>query len=48
VARLNPESKVQQGAEAELWVNATKLHLFDAETGRSHTSKQAATAPATG
>ena len=38
VARLNPESKAQQGQELELWVNAERLHLFDQQDGRSLTS----------
>ena len=35
VARLDPASKVREGEEAELWVDARKLHLFDAGDGRS-------------
>jgi multiple sugar transport system ATP-binding protein len=38
VARLNPASQVKEGEEAELWVDAEKLHLFEAESGRSLTS----------
>jgi multiple sugar transport system ATP-binding protein len=38
VARLEPASKVQEGQEAELWYDAAKLHLFDAESGRSLTA----------
>ena len=38
VARLDPESKVQQGKEAELWVNGNKLHLFDSQSGTALTS----------
>jgi hypothetical protein len=26
---------VRRGEEAELWVDSTKLHLFDPDTGRS-------------
>ena len=37
-ARLDPASKVRQGEEAELWVDATKLHLFDPESGRNLTT----------
>ncbi|MDQ3572286.1 MAG: sn-glycerol-3-phosphate ABC transporter ATP-binding protein UgpC [Actinomycetota bacterium] len=33
VARLDAASKVSRGKEAELWVDQTKLHLFDPETG---------------
>jgi len=35
VARLDAASKVSEGEEAELWVDATKLHLFDAASGES-------------
>jgi multiple sugar transport system ATP-binding protein len=35
VARLDPASGVQQGAEAELWVDASRLALFDPEDGRN-------------
>jgi multiple sugar transport system ATP-binding protein len=35
VARLEAASQVQEGQEAELWYDASKLHLFDAESGRS-------------
>jgi multiple sugar transport system ATP-binding protein len=35
VARLDAASGVSRGKEAELWVDTTKLHLFDPETGRS-------------
>ena len=38
VARLDPESKVKQGQEAELWVNGSKLHLFDSASGAALTS----------
>jgi multiple sugar transport system ATP-binding protein len=41
VARLDPASKVEQGKEAELWVDASRIHLFEAESGRSLTSKAA-------
>jgi|SRR5215211_77954 len=37
-ARLDPASNVRQGEEAELWVDATKLHLFDPESGRNLTA----------
>ena len=37
VARLDAASKVSEGEEAELWVDATKLHLFDARSGESLT-----------
>ncbi len=38
VARLEAASQIQRGDEAELWVDKSKLHLFDADTGRSLTS----------
>jgi multiple sugar transport system ATP-binding protein len=38
VARLDPQSRVRQGEEAELWVDATRLHLFDPDDGRNLTT----------
>jgi multiple sugar transport system ATP-binding protein len=38
VARLDPSSGVREGEEAELWVDSTRLHLFDPSDGRSLTS----------
>ena len=35
VARLDAASPVREGAESELWVDATKLHLFDPGTGKN-------------
>jgi multiple sugar transport system ATP-binding protein len=35
VARLDPAADVKPGQEAELWVDATKLQLFDPEDGRN-------------
>jgi len=35
VARLNPESEVQQGERAKLWFDGAKLHLFDPSDGSS-------------
>jgi multiple sugar transport system ATP-binding protein len=35
VARLDPASKVKKGEDFELWVNATRLQLFDPEDGRN-------------
>jgi multiple sugar transport system ATP-binding protein len=35
VARLDPASEVRQGHEAEMWVDATRLQLFDPEDGRN-------------
>jgi multiple sugar transport system ATP-binding protein len=34
-ARLAAESRVRQGAEAELWFDSTHLQLFDPDSGRS-------------
>jgi multiple sugar transport system ATP-binding protein len=33
VARLEPASKAAEGQEAELWLDTTKVHLFDAASG---------------
>jgi multiple sugar transport system ATP-binding protein len=33
VARLDAASEAKRGQSAELWVDSTKLHLFDPETG---------------
>ena len=35
VARLEAASQIRKGAETELWLDASKLHFFDPETGRS-------------
>ena len=35
VARIEAASEIKRGDEAELWVDATKLHLFDVESGES-------------
>jgi multiple sugar transport system ATP-binding protein len=40
VARLHPESRARTGADAELWVDATKLHFFDAESGEALTHRR--------
>jgi multiple sugar transport system ATP-binding protein len=37
VARLEAASRITRGEEAELWVDASKLHLFDLESGRNLT-----------
>jgi multiple sugar transport system ATP-binding protein len=47
VARLDPQSKVRVGEEAELWVDASRLHLFDPEEGRNLTAGREGP-PATG
>ncbi|MEA2374490.1 MAG: multiple sugar transport system ATP-binding protein [Thermoleophilaceae bacterium] len=33
VARLDPEAGVRQGEDAELWVDTSRIHYFDAATG---------------
>ncbi|MEA2420160.1 MAG: multiple sugar transport system ATP-binding protein, partial [Thermoleophilaceae bacterium] len=38
VARLDPASRVKVGEEAELWVDASRVHLFDPEDGRNLTT----------
>jgi multiple sugar transport system ATP-binding protein len=35
VARLDAATQVREGAEAELWVDATAVHVFDPATGRN-------------
>jgi multiple sugar transport system ATP-binding protein len=47
VARLDPQSRVRVGEEAELWVDASHLHLFDPEEGRNLTTGKQGP-PATG
>jgi len=41
VARLSAESKAQPGAEVELTIDCSQLHLFAADTGRSMTAPAA-------
>jgi multiple sugar transport system ATP-binding protein len=38
VARLDPQSGVRVGQESELWVDATRIHLFDPDDGRNLTA----------
>ena len=38
VARLDPASQVREGEDAELWVDASRIHLFDPGSGDSLTS----------
>jgi multiple sugar transport system ATP-binding protein len=38
VARLDPQSGVRVGRESELWVDASRIHLFDPEDGRNLTT----------
>jgi len=35
VARLNAESTARVGEQTELWIDASKMHFFDAETGQN-------------
>jgi multiple sugar transport system ATP-binding protein len=39
VARLDASSGVRQGHEAELWLDVSKLHFFDLDSGRSLTAE---------
>ena len=39
VARLDAASRITRGDEAELWVDPTKLHFFDPESGKSLTHR---------
>ncbi len=40
VARLSPESGAKRGEELELWVDTSKLHLFDPDSGESLTASR--------
>jgi multiple sugar transport system ATP-binding protein len=42
VARLDPTSKVRRGERAELWADASRLHLFDPESGERVATDDAA------
>jgi multiple sugar transport system ATP-binding protein len=46
VARLDAESRVTQGEEAELWVDVDKVQFFDAESGKSLRAADVSEAPA--
>jgi len=46
VARLDPQSQVRVGQEAELWVDASRIHLFDPDDGRNLTTDKSGS-PAT-
>ena len=46
VARLDAASKVSEGTEAELWLDATKIKLFDPQDGTSLTANGGAARPA--
>ena len=38
VARLDPQSQVREGQEAELWLDASKVHIFDPDGGSNLTA----------
>jgi multiple sugar transport system ATP-binding protein len=38
VARLSAESRAKTGAPTEVWIDATKMHFFDADSGKSLTA----------
>ena len=38
VARLDPQTRARRGEVLSLWFDPARMHLFDAETGRSLTS----------
>jgi len=40
VARLDPNSRAEEGREAELWVDASQIQLFDPDDGRNLTTEQ--------
>jgi multiple sugar transport system ATP-binding protein len=42
VARVEASSRIRRGDEAELWVDSSKLHFFDPETGQSLANAEAA------
>ena len=37
VARLSPESRARSGEETEIWLDATKMHFFDEQSGEALT-----------
>jgi multiple sugar transport system ATP-binding protein len=39
VARFDPQSQVRVGQEAEIWVDSSRLHLFDPDDGRNLTTE---------
>ena len=45
VARLDAASEASRGKEAELWVDTSKLHFFDPESGKSLTAKRKSDEP---
>jgi len=35
VARLDAASRIREGEKTELWLDTSRLHLFDPDTGRN-------------
>jgi multiple sugar transport system ATP-binding protein len=35
VARIDPASDIAEGDEAEFWLDTSRIHYFDAETGEN-------------
>jgi multiple sugar transport system ATP-binding protein len=49
VVSLDPTSRIRDGEEADLWLDPSRMHLFDPRTGENLTLKQGAhAAPSTG
>jgi multiple sugar transport system ATP-binding protein len=48
VARLDPQSGVRVGQESELWVDASRIHLFDPDDGRNLTTDKSGPAATEG
>ncbi len=46
VVTLDAESRVKQGAEAELWLDPSRMHLFDPESGDNLTHGRGVDSPA--
>ncbi len=46
VVTLDAESRVKQGADAELWLDPTRMHLFDPESGDNLTHGRGVDSPA--
>jgi multiple sugar transport system ATP-binding protein len=40
VARLSPKSRARAGEQSELWLDSTKLHFFDPQSGEALTYKR--------
>jgi multiple sugar transport system ATP-binding protein len=46
IARLDAASRIREGREVELWIDLSKLHFFDLESGEAVTSRDPAAATA--